>query len=79
MLSEILCKTMNKKNVKDLIEDILDPVFRDFHHEKHNLSLAAKELVRDLAKFIGPNILKGRIEMHGDISQLEEFLKLSLL
>lgn len=79
MYSEILTKTMNKKNVKDLIEELLDPVFKDFNNEKINVRNSAKSLIRELAKFIGPNILKGRIEMKGDIDYISEYDKLSLI
>ncbi|KAL4454628.1 hypothetical protein ABPG74_021833 [Tetrahymena malaccensis] len=79
MYSEILTKTLNKKNTKDLIEDLLDPVFKDFKHEKVNVRNAAQNLIRDLAKFIGPNILKGRIEMKGDLGYMSEYDKLNLV
>jgi hypothetical protein len=53
---------VGKSVCKMNLELFYDGLFRAIKESKHNLASIAKECIKDIGKFIGPNILKGRLK-----------------
>ena len=60
----VVAKGVGKKNFKTYIEAFLDPVFHSLTSENALTSTAAGECIQELAKFLGPSILRGRVELY---------------
>jgi len=53
---------VGKSICKMNLELFYDGLFRTIKESKHNLLSIAKECIKDIGKFIGPSILKGRLK-----------------
>ncbi|CAB3990045.1 Leishmanolysin-like peptidase, partial [Paramuricea clavata] len=60
----VVAKGLGKRNFKTYIEAFMDPIFHSLTSENALTSTAAVECVQELAKFIGPSILRGRVELY---------------
>lgn len=57
-----IMRNVGKPICKMNLEFFYDGLFKTFKESKPNLANAAKECIKDLGKFIGPTILKGRLK-----------------
>ncbi|CAH1263660.1 Hypp2742 [Branchiostoma lanceolatum] len=71
LLLETVCKQLpvigrgvNKQLFKRKLEDFLDPIFYSLSSDNQLTCSAAAECLLQLSHFLGPNILRGRVEMY---------------
>jgi hypothetical protein len=60
----VVAKGLGKRNFKTYLEAFMDPIFHSLTSENALTSTAAVECVQELAKFLGPSILRGRVELY---------------
>lgn len=59
-----IMKNLGKPLCKQNLELFYDELFKAIKGSRHGLASAARECVREIGKFIGPSILKGRLNEH---------------
>ncbi|XP_076055845.1 uncharacterized protein LOC143033974 isoform X2 [Oratosquilla oratoria] len=60
----VIAKGLGKKVFKSHLHNFLDPVFYSLECENALTSLAASQCLTSLGQFLGPRILRGRVEEH---------------
>ena len=68
---------LDKKNVKKLVEPSLDWLFDFYRNENQHLKKSVEFVLKEFARLIGYNILRGRIEGH-DSNLLNTFESMNL-
>ncbi|XP_078673655.1 uncharacterized protein LOC144912352 [Branchiostoma floridae x Branchiostoma belcheri] len=83
VLLETVCKQLpvigrgvSKQLFKRKLEDFLDPIFYSLSSDNQLTHSAAAECLQQLSHFLGPNILRGRVEMHNP-NYLDQLDKIS--
>jgi len=59
-----IAKGVGKNKFKSQLEVFIDPLFRDSESSNANLCSATRYCIKELNKLFGPNIFRGRVEMH---------------
>lgn len=59
----VICRRLTKNKMKPFISDFLDGLYYSLRSDNNLLKSAAVECLQSLSLLLGPNILRGRIEM----------------